>query len=186
MAQSAAPFVVHPRKVGAGDTHYTSWFFDKYGMQAQLPTPNEIVQIATSNSTQNSTRSNSFDRPPPVRFSTTGILVKWGHYITSAEAMCLQTLKSAFGSHVPVPELYGWHVQPEDPERGLPSLVFIYMEEVKGVTLKDRYAGLDQTEVIKLARQLAEMVASFRTIRPGTSEPYIGMSPCPSPGHIEM
>lgn len=175
MAQHTMPPIITSSKIGIGTTFYTSWFFDKFGPKAQLPTPDEVVAIGTRANKE--TYGGYIQRPPPVRFSNLGILVKWGEYITPAEAVCLHTLRTEFGDQVPVPELYGWHDQPADPRRGLPRLVFIYMEEVIGHTLKERYESLQSEEEAAIAHQLGAMIAHLRTLRPCSSEPCVGELP---------
>lgn len=173
MAQNTtAPPTITPVLRGIGTTSYVSWFFEKFGPKAQLPTPDEVIAIAAS--TSKYTGTGWMYRPPPVRLSNLGILVKWGNYVTQAEAACLLTLKIALKNRVPVPELYGWHEQPADPQRGLPELVFIFMEEIIGETLDERFRSLQHDEEAAIARQLAEMIAHLRTLQPCSSKPYIG------------
>jgi aminoglycoside phosphotransferase (APT) family kinase protein len=54
----------------------------------------------------------------------------FGPQVAIAEAQCLCVIKKVLRDEAPVPEVYGWQVDGRD--------VFIYMQYVRGETLKDR------------------------------------------------
>lgn len=70
-------------------------------------------------------------RPRPVIMEHLNLLVKFGPRVTIAEAQCLWLIRMTLGDRVPVPEVYGWRVDGNE--------VFIYMQLVQGVMLKDRW-----------------------------------------------
>ena len=74
-----------------------SSFFARH--DSQLPTPEEVRRAAGANF--------RIGRPPPVRFQSLNLLVKYGSAINIAEGQCLWAV-SRYASGVPVPEIYGW------------------------------------------------------------------------------
>jgi hypothetical protein len=66
-------------------------------------------------------------QPKPVIFAESKLFVKFGPYVTVAEAQCLWMINRLFGDAVPVPEIFGWRVDEE-------NYVFIYMELIEGRT----------------------------------------------------
>ncbi|KAJ5562878.1 hypothetical protein N7535_002676 [Penicillium sp. DV-2018c] len=106
-------------------------------------------------------------RPQPVIFEDSGVFVKFGPYVTTAEGQCLRMLKQAFGDELPVPEIYGWRVDEE-------NYVFLYMEIIQGQTLLDSWDELDSLEKSSLCNQLCQMINCLRQLEQDPSDQYIG------------
>jgi hypothetical protein len=103
-----------------------SSFFKEPGKS--LPTPAQVRALSKDilNNPQ----------PQPVIFEEFKVFVKFGPYVTIAEAQCLWMIKRTFGDKVPVPEIYGWRVDEE-------NYVFLYMELIQGQTLQDGWDELN-------------------------------------------
>ncbi|KAJ6004411.1 hypothetical protein N7522_006056 [Penicillium canescens] len=67
-------------------------------------------------------------QPQPVVFKQSEAFVKFGPYVTIAEAQCLWIIRRTFGDDILVPEIFGWRVDEE-------NYVFLYIELIKGQTL---------------------------------------------------
>ncbi|CAG8907837.1 unnamed protein product [Penicillium egyptiacum] len=50
----------------------------------------------------------------PITFEELKIVVKFGPYVTIAEAQCIWMIKRAFDDEIPVPEIFGWRVDEEN------------------------------------------------------------------------
>ncbi|OAA55560.1 Protein kinase-like domain protein [Niveomyces insectorum RCEF 264] len=106
-------------------------------------------------------------RPPPVRFPSLGLLVKYGSMVSVAEAQCLVMVRQ-FLPTIPVPEVYGWR---HDGRQA-----FIYMELVEGATLEESWDGLTEDEKTAICGELHDLVATWRRL-PQTlfsDTPFIG------------
>ncbi|PLB43311.1 hypothetical protein P170DRAFT_486173 [Aspergillus steynii IBT 23096] len=80
-----------------------STFFKTPGQR--LPTPAEVRALSTDLYTS--------PQPKPITFRNPDIFVKFGRYVTVAEAQCLWMLQRVFQGTVPVPEPFGWRVDDE-------------------------------------------------------------------------
>jgi hypothetical protein len=137
-----------------------SGYFHLHG--AQLPTPNEVRQLASSRGVD---VRNDY-RPDPVRFTTQNLLVKWGRSVTIAEGQCLWFLYHHLGDKIPVPEIYGWQTDGDQ--------TFLYMQLVQGDTLAERWDDLSPNEKVQVCGQLRDMVNTWRSIKIG--EPHSARS----------
>ncbi|POR37750.1 Uncharacterized protein TPAR_02060 [Tolypocladium paradoxum] len=148
---------------GPSATFRCSSYFSRNGHDAVLPSPSEVLAKSAA---QDPRFRNRQDRPP-VRFEELGLLVKFGKEprVTIAEGQCLWTLRRVL-PQVPVPEVYGW-VQDED-------YVFLFMELVQGVTLKERWACLTQEERIGLCENLRTMLGKLRHLRQEPGNTFLG------------
>lgn len=72
-------------------------------------------------------RVKKFNRPPPVRFPSLGLFVKYGVDATITEAQVQMMLYKRLQGRLPVPEVFGWA-----QDRGQN---FIYMALVEGHAL---------------------------------------------------
>ena len=136
-----------------------STFFKDQAASRSLPTPAEVVALsvaANANPTQ----------PPPVRFEHLSLIVKFGPYVSVAEAQCLWAIKKFLGDRVRVPEVYAW--------RCVDGKVFIYMQLIHGKTLKERWETLTCTERTDICDQLCEITDSLRLLEQG-GDAFIGM-----------
>ena len=79
-----------------------------------------------------------FNRPPPVKFPSLGLIVKYGADTTATEAETQNMIYKQLKGKVPVPEVFGW------TEDG--GQVFIYMELIAGETLETRWGSLNDEE----------------------------------------
>lgn len=106
-------------------------------------------------------------QPEPVRFEELGLIIKFGPHVTVEEALCIWAIRRVLHTHVPVPEVYGWRV--DGPE------VFIYMELIRGDTLKDRWDALSDDEKTSICDQLRKITTSFRGLEQDPQDAFIGM-----------
>lgn len=125
-----------------------------------LPTPAEVFALSGDGPRES--------RPPPVIFEHLNLLVKWGRYVTIAEAQCLWIIKRDLGNEVPVPEIYGWRVDGD--------YVFLYMELIRGVTLKHQWDSMNDFDKTSVCEQLNKMISSLRSVEQDPQDPFIGMS----------
>jgi hypothetical protein len=137
---------------------YDSSFFKRPGKL--LPTPAQVRTLSKDAHTN--------PQPQPVIFKDSELFVKFGPYVTTAEAQCLWMIKRAFGDEVPVPEVFGWRVDDE-------NYVFIYMELIQGRTLLDRWSELTDLDKTSLCNQLSQIIKTLRQFEQDTSDQYIGM-----------
>ncbi|KAH7321971.1 phosphotransferase enzyme family protein [Rhexocercosporidium sp. MPI-PUGE-AT-0058] len=134
-----------------------STFFTRYGPNPSLPTPSEVR--ALSDPRQQT-------QPPPIRFEHLGLLVKFGPHVTTNEAQCLWLIKKELGDDVPVPEVYGWRIDGEE--------VFIYMELIRGDTLKSRWDWMSKTERKTVCEDLSKIVTSLRAMDQSPGAYFVG------------
>ncbi|KAE8151679.1 kinase-like domain-containing protein [Aspergillus avenaceus] len=132
-----------------------STFFKTPGQQ--LPTPAQVRALSPDIHTH--------PQPKPIVFRNPNIFVKFGRYVTVAEAQCLWMVRQAFQGTVPVPELFGWRVDNE-------GYVFIYMELIEGQTLLDGWEDLQSTDKEAMRNQLCDIIGSLRHLTQTST--YIG------------
>lgn len=106
-------------------------------------------------------------RPQPIIFEESKVFVKFGPYVTIAEAQCLWMIKRAFGDEIPVPEIFGWRMDEE-------NYVFLYMELIQGQTLHDGWNGLNSLDKSFLCDELCQIVNRLRRLEQDPSDQYIG------------
>ena len=139
-----------------------SSFFRQNGRRANLPTPAVVRKVAGRE-----TSEPWASKPFSVPFRKQGLVVKYGHNITTAEAQTLWVIRHKLGSQVPVPEVYGWCQ--DDKE------VFIYMELVEGRTLHQDLSKLTKDDFSHIGDQLQQIVVAFRSLRQTPGEEFLGM-----------
>ncbi|KAL2824250.1 kinase-like domain-containing protein [Aspergillus cavernicola] len=137
-----------------------STFFKTPGQR--LPTPTQVRALSTDICTS--------PQPKPIIFRNPNIFVKFGRYVTVAEAQCLWMVQRAFQGTVPVPELFGWRVDDE-------GYVFIYMQLIEGQMLLDRWDDLHGTDKEVMRNQLYEIIRSLRQLSQKSGK-YIGSINC--------
>lgn len=103
--------------------------------RSTLPTPAEVRAI---NKESGNIRGTIFNRPPPVKFQSLGLIVKYGADVTITEARSQHMVHRQLKDIVPVPEVFGWV---EDGDQ-----VFIYMSLIKGEILEQRWGVLNEEE----------------------------------------
>lgn len=103
-------------------------------------------------------------RPPPVKFPSLGLIVKYGCEVSLAEARCLVLVRKHLPT-VPVPEVYGWR---KDGKQS-----FIYMELIGGRTLQESWEELDDEDRVAICQELRTMVKAWR----GLSRDVCGNAP---------
>jgi hypothetical protein len=133
----------------------------------KLPTPSEV---RAENDRSSNVRAQNFNRPPPVRFPSMGLLIKYGGDVTVAEAETQLAVYKKLIGQVPVPEVFGW-----DEDDGQ---TFIYMALIPGQTLEERWSSMDESERQGVCRELQHMVAAWRALKQESNNPYIGQSAC--------
>lgn len=133
-----------------------STFFKTPGQR--LPTPAQVRALSTDICTS--------AQPKPIIFRNPNIFVKFGRYVTVAEAQCLWMVQRAFQGTVPVPELFGWRVDDE-------GYVFIYIQLIEGQTLLGRWDDLHSADKEVMCNQLYEIIRSLRQLSPKFGK-YIG------------
>lgn len=136
-----------------------SSFFKDNAPDQCLPTPSEVRTLSGPGQFR--------PQPVPVRFEHLNLIVKFGRYVTIAEAQCLWVIKRVLGDEVPVPEVYGWRVDGRD--------VFIYMQLVQGETLKDRWDSLGVADKTTVCDDLRRIMRSLRDIEQDPNDVFIGM-----------
>lgn len=136
-------------------TFLESSFFSRNGPGAELPSPANILELGIVQDPTLKDRDFAFK---PVRYEHLGLVVKYGRapQVTVAEGQLLWALCRVLPA-VPVPEVYGW-----THDNGQ---VFIYMELVQGVTLKQRWDLPDQEERVDVCKQLRVMISDLRKLR---------------------
>ncbi|KAI4591919.1 hypothetical protein KJ359_012105 [Pestalotiopsis sp. 9143b] len=130
--------------------------------QGDLPSPDQIRQRDIET---NGIRARC-ERPPVVVFKEQKLVVKYGSFITTAEAQCLWYFNRYMKDHVPTPELYGWCQDAGE--------TFIYMELISGETLKEAWPSMTEEEQDIVCRELRECVAAWRRLRQEKEPYYIG------------
>ncbi|KAJ5882293.1 phosphotransferase enzyme family protein [Penicillium soppii] len=143
-----------------------------------LPTPAQVRALSKD--------IHANPQPQPIIFEEHKIFVKFGPYVTIAEAQCLWMIKRAFGDEIPVPEIFGWRVDEED-------YVFLYMELIQGQTLQDGWNGLNSQDKSSLCDELCQIVNRLRRLEQDPTDQFIGsishqqlldyvFQSCPKPG----
>jgi len=136
-----------------------SSFFKDNGPDRCLPTPAEVRALSGANQ--------AMPQPPPVRFEHLNLIVKFGPHVAIAEAQCLWVIKRVLRDEVPVPEVYGWRVDGRH--------VFIYMQLVRGETLKERWDSLSIADKITVCDHLRQITTSLRQVKQDPNDSFIGM-----------
>jgi len=139
------------------DIFFKDSSFSQYGAQA-LPSPAEVRA--------QSKELGKSPAPPPVRFQSQKLLVKYGRQITIAEGQCLWAIKRVLGTEVPVPEVYGWRQDGNE--------VFIYMELVDGETLEQRWGSLSTKERSDICGQLRDIITALRRLEQDPADRFVG------------
>jgi hypothetical protein len=137
--------------------------FFKENRASTLPTPAEVRAI---NEGSGDICGTSFNRPPPVKFSSLGLIVKYGADVTVTEAETQIMVYKRLNGKVPVPEVFGWT---EDGGQG-----FIYMSLIKGETLMQRWGALNDEERVAVCKELNGMVKAWRSLEKPDQVPYVG------------
>ncbi len=145
----------------------SSSFFKGGRVSRTLPSPDEIRRTASP--------GRNSGRPAPALFPSLGLLVKYGRAITIAEGQSLWVIRKLLGHIVPVPEIYGWRTDGDE--------TFIYMEHIQGDTLEKRWNTLTDEERADICCQLRKMVDSWRELRQGPPDDFVGMSTRNIPRH---
>ncbi|EJU00327.1 hypothetical protein DACRYDRAFT_81228 [Dacryopinax primogenitus] len=131
--------------------------------RAQLPTP---AQVRAECKAQGGNYGSA--RPLPVRFPHLGLIVKFGFVVSITEGQCLLWLKQL--GVVRVPEVYGWTTD----RVGYNLEVFLYLELIPAVSLKDRWRWLSRSNKEHIARELRVIMDKVHSIPPEPGEVYIG------------
>lgn len=134
-----------------------------------LPSTEEVRRAALLSGNPSATNR---PRPPPVKFPSLRLLVKYGTQVSVAEAHCLIFIRTHL-PNIPVPEVYGWcHDGGQN---------FIYMELIEGSTLEERWNDLNEEERTNICQELRTMVESWRALpqdltagRSSLVAPFIG------------
>lgn len=136
--------------------------FFKERRAPSLPAPDEIKAI---NEQTGSIHTTSYDRPPPAILPSLRLLVKYGADVSATEAETQRMIRTRLQS-VPIPEVFGW--------TKYNGQTFIYMDLIEGITLCDRWAGLNETERQSICEELSRMVQAWRALTQEEGEQYIG------------
>lgn len=107
----------------------------------------------------------NFNHPPPVRFPSLGMFVKYGADAIIVEAQTQMMLREKLQGRLPVPQVFGWT---EDEGQ-----TFIYMALVEGQTLMDRWSDLSGDEKQAICEELRDLVKMFRALKQDTGDHYI-------------
>lgn len=137
---------------------FDSSYFKEPG--ESLPTPAQVRAL--------SKEIHANPQPQPIIFENSGVFVKFGPYVTIAEAQCLRMLKRTFGDEILVPEIFGWRVDEE-------NYVFLYMELIQGQTLLHSWDELNSLEKSSLCDQLCQIANCLRRLEQDPSDQHIGM-----------
>ncbi|CAG8175671.1 unnamed protein product [Penicillium salamii] len=136
---------------------FDSSFFKEPGNS--LPTPAQVRALSKD--------IYANPQPRPIIFEEPNVFVKFGPYVTIAEAQCLWMIKRALGDEIPVPEIFGWRVDEE-------NYVFLYMEIIQGQTLQDGWSGLNSLDKSSLCDELCQILKRLRRLEQDPSDHYIG------------
>lgn len=85
------------------------------------------------------------------------LLIKFGPYVTTDEAITMRAVRKRLGHQVPVPEVFGWRIRQDK--------VFIYMEMVSGTILQERWDDLNLLEKDSLCEQLSQILLSLQQLK---------------------
>lgn len=140
-------------------------YFDNW-TDSTLPSPDEVREAAKGPNLLKGTLGLGVKRA--VQFPEHPLIIKYGleGVMPVFEGQTLWLL-----SYVPsmrVPKIYGWCE--DGGER------FIYMEQIEGVTVQERWPSLSTPEKLSVAEQLNTMIASMRCLRQAPGNQYIGLS----------
>jgi aminoglycoside phosphotransferase (APT) family kinase protein len=91
-------------------------------------------------------------------FPKLNVFVKFGRKVSTAEAVCLWVVKWHLQGQVPVPDVYGWRVDGQD--------VFLFMELVPGVILRERWDQLSYQDRLLVCDELRFMISQLTEIAP--------------------
>jgi serine/threonine protein kinase len=152
-----------------GENRILPAFYDKFGRGAKpwtLPHPDEIQKQAENGTDSSSTGSRLYISP-------SGIAVRWGGEVSTAEAISLLTIDTYIGRECPIPKVYGWYSEPAESGSQKLACTFIYMEHIRGQSLAERYNTLKPQELKYITRQLCKAVAGLRSLK-AADEPSIG------------
>ncbi|KAI5787785.1 kinase-like domain-containing protein [Pyronema domesticum] len=152
--------------IGDSVIFHDSTFFSRFPDRGTLPLPHDVraEHLRTPGLKKYETRN-----PPLVRYTQLNLVVKFGSEVTIAEGQCLWALRKLLSNGpycVPVPEIYGWRTDGDQ--------VFIYQELVTGVTLADRWNGLEDEEKKHIVQKLKDMVHGLRLLQQDPSDVFIG------------
>ena len=128
-----------------------------------LPTPAEVRGI---NENSDSIRGTRFNRPPPVKFPSLGLIVKYGADTTVTEAETQNMVCKQLKGKVPVPEVFGW------TKDG--GQVFIYISLIAGEPLEQRWGALNDEERGAVCKELNSMVKAWRGLEQPDQVLYVG------------
>lgn len=120
-----------------------SSFFKNHDPHKHLRTPEEVRALSKKPS----------PRPDPVKFEGLGLIIKFRPHMTVEEVLRIWAIRRVPHDSVPVPELYGWRV--DRPE------AFIYMELIRGDSLKERWDALGDDDRVSICDQLRKIMASL-------------------------
>jgi hypothetical protein len=137
-----------------------SSFFKINGLNRRLPTPAEVRALSPTHTISS--------QPPPVKFEHLNLIVKFGPHVSVVEAQCLWLIRKVLRHEVPVPEVYGWRVDGRH--------VFIYMQLIRGPTLKERWNLLSGSDRAAVCDQIRQIVRSLRQVEQDPHDKFIGMS----------
>ncbi|KAF5319236.1 hypothetical protein D9619_008701 [Psilocybe cf. subviscida] len=149
-------------------------FFGNWPHAKKLPTPAQIRASAFDSPVMTLYASPNCQRI--LHFPELGLIIKHGERTTIAEGQTLWAL-SKFCPEVRTPTVYGWCKDDDE--------VFIYMSYIDGVTLDSRLEALGENELMDVAQQLAQMLASIRRLRQPPENTFIG-SPDHGPVHDQI
>jgi hypothetical protein len=139
-----------------------SSFFREH-QASTLPTPAEVRAI---NEESGNIRGTSFNRRPPVKFPSLGLIVKYGADTTVTEAETQNMVYKQLKGKVPVPEVFGWT---EDSGQ-----VFIYMSLIEGELLEQRWGDLNDEEREAVCKELNGMVKAWSWLEQPDQVLYVG------------
>ncbi|KAI5789088.1 kinase-like domain-containing protein [Geopyxis carbonaria] len=128
-----------------------------------LPTP---AEVRVHNDRSANMRGIRFNRPPPVKFQSLGLIVKYGADVTVTEVKTQIMVYKQLKGKVPVPEVFGWA---QDGRQ-----VFLYMSLIAGETLEERWGALNHEEREAVCKELNIMVKAWRSIEQPDQVSYVG------------
>lgn len=131
-------------------------FFQHHG--SVLPAPATVRELAEPGS--------NTPQPPPVKFPHLDLLVKFGPHVSVTEALSLWMIRKAFGSRVSVPEVYAWRLDQQE--------VYIYMQLVRGDSLKERWESLSLSDRAIVCNDLHQVLSSLRSAVVVPDSSFIG------------
>lgn len=127
------------------------------GSAPRLPSPGEVLQ------------RNAGEGYGVIKYEELNLVVKYGSpsELRVEGAVAMHAIQQAFSrDDIPVPELFGW--------RTYDRKSFIYMELLPGTTLSQTWSDLTEVEKVLIARELKQIVANLRSIKPPRDLNHIG------------